>query len=268
MAGDGSDEYGDQFELETFFRRVLSVTEPRLRRRQVERHFTTVDAETVAAHLQQTLELSVAGDSRANELLFSVGEFVHTVAAPEALALEAVDLVARRNDQHGVAWFLMDPPPARVIEDRALARMASQSQSLGHRRSAAAQADPRALERLLLDDHPMVIERLCQNPRVLETHVMTIVTRRPTLPVLIATVAAHPKWFRNPRVREGIVNNPYGPTGLALRALPTLTHSQWAAIRHASQVHATVRGFAEYLCNVREGRTDGPSPSDLAEPLH
>lgn len=267
MSGD-SDEYGDQFELETFLRRVLSVADPPLRRRQVERHFTTVDAAVVAEHLQAILARAARGDRRAYEILFPITEFIHTATVPEALALEAIDLAARDADHHGVAWLLLDPPPARSIDGRALQRMAVQSRSLGHRRAEAGRSDPRALERLVLDDHPMVIERLCQNPRVQESHVMTIVTRRPTLPKLIAAVAASPRWYQRGAVREAIVNNPFGPTGLALRALPTLNHRQWQGLRHAQQVHPAVRGFAQYLCNLRDGDASGPGPDSLTETVH
>ncbi len=103
MSDGGSSEYGDQFELETFLRRVLSVTDPPLRRRQVERHFTTVDAATVAEHLQELLVRSVLGDQRASEMLIPISEFIHSATVPEAMALEAIDLAARGADHHGVA---------------------------------------------------------------------------------------------------------------------------------------------------------------------
>lgn len=268
MSDDEVDEYGDQYELPTFFRRVLSVADAPLRRRQVERHFTTVDAETVADHLQAVIVRAARGEARANELLFPITEFINSATVPEALALEAIDLAGRDADLHGVSWLLLEPPPARVIDQRALTKMASQGQSLGHRKSEAGRSDPRTLDRLTRDDHPMVIERLCMNPRVQESHIMTIVTRRPTLPELIATVAASPRWYQRPRIREAIVHNPYGPTGLSLRALVTLTHRHWLSMRHAQQVHPAVRGFAAYLCNLREGDARGPTPAALTETKH
>lgn len=265
--GDGSDEYGDQYDLETFVRRLMSVQDAPLRRRQVERHFTTVDPETVATHLQAVIEACVVGDAASHEMLFSVGEFVNSATTPEAHALDAVDLAARRQDQNAVAWFLLSPAPAREIDARALANMSVQSRPLGYRKSEAARSDPRVLERLLLDDHPMVIARLCQNPRVSQPQMMTVVTRRPTLPNLLETVASFPRWYRQQPIREALVNNPYGPTGLAIRALPTLPYAAWKSIQHAPQVHEAVRGFAAYLCAVREG-TPRPSPAILSETVH
>lgn len=262
------EEYGDQYELPTFVRRVLSVIDAPLRRRQVERHLTTVDAPTVAEHLQSILTRAVRGDGDALEMLFPIGEFINTATEPEAHALDAIDLAARRNDLHGVAWLLLSPAPSRVIDARAMARMSVQGQPLGFRKAAAGRSDPRVLERLCLDDHPMVIERLCTNPRVGENHVMTIMTRRPTLPALIETVARSPRWYRRVQVREALVHNPYGPTGLALRALPTLPARSWASVQHAQQVHESVRAFATYLLALRTDDDAGPAPGAIQETLH
>ncbi len=263
----GDEPYGDQYDLATFVRRVMSVIDAPLRRRQVERHFTTVDPATVASHFQTVLERAVAGESDAYQMLFPIGEFVNTASTPEAHALDAIDLEARKADLHGVAWFLLTPSPAREIDERAMAKMSSQGQSLGHRRTAAGQPDLRTLERLCLDEHPMVIERLCTNPRVTEGHIMTIATRRPTLPVLLETVAASPRWYQRQTVREALVNNPFGPTGIALRALPTLPARAWKSVQHAPQVHEAVRGFAAYLCALRDGES-GLSPDSLIETVH
>jgi hypothetical protein len=263
-----TDEYGDQYEFDTFVRRVLSVIDPPLRRRQVERHLLTVDAATVSEHLQELFTRAARGDADASAMLMPLALFVQSAGEHETLALEAIDLAARREDRHAVAWFLLDPPPSRVIEERAMARMTAQSQSLGHRKAAAARSDPATLERLTHDDHPMVIDKLCQNPRVTEQHIMTIITRRPTLPALIETVAAHARWLQRPTVREAIVYNPYGPTGLALRLLPTLSVRTWEAVRFAAQVHPAVQGFAEYLLATRAGEPDAPSPDMMRDTRH
>jgi hypothetical protein len=127
------------------------------------------------------------------------------------------------------------------------------------------QPDPRALEQLTLDDHWMVIERLCVNPRVQESHIMTIVTRRPTMPELINTVARNNRWYRRPSIREAMVQNPFGDTALALRTLPTLSPQHWKSIQHASQVHRAVRGFAGYLVALGQSDDAEPGPASLVE---
>lgn len=265
---ESEEEYGDQYELPTFRRRVLSVQDAALRRRQIERHVLTVDAPTVARHIQAVIRAAARGSGPDSEIVLALSEFVGQAEDEEVLALEALDLEAREHDLHAVSWMLLQPPPERAIDARALAKMGSQSQSLGFRKAQAMKPELRALEKLALDDHWMVIEKLCQNPRIRESHIMTIVTRRPTIPELIATVAKNNRWYRRPILREAIVQNPYGETALSLRTLPTLRPRQWASIQHASQVHRAVRGFASYL--VALGRTDDaePGPALLVETTH
>ena len=259
-----ADEYGDQYDLETLLRRVTSVADPRLRRRQLERHITTVDAPTVAAHLQSVIAGAVLGDLRSQDAVLPLAELVGAPSEWASGSLEAVNLEARKQDHRALGWFLLEPPPARVIDPRAAQRMTRQQQPLGVRRAQAMVGDARTLEQLALDDHPWVIERLLTNLRLPESLVMTIVTRRPTRPELVEQVAQSAKWYSRPVIRSAIAQNPYASTGLALRTLPTLGGRGCEAIRHAPQVHEAVRGFSEYLCRLRDGDPRGPGPESVA----
>ncbi len=147
-----------------------------------------------------------------------------------------------------------------MIESRALERMSQHAMSLGHRKAAATRSDRRLLERLALDDEPMVIEKLCANPRIDESLIMAIVTRRPTRPALLDIVARHPKWLRNRNVREGIAQNPYASSGLAIRLLPTLRLRTLQTLSFAQQVHPSLRDFAAYLVALRLDDSPEPTP--------
>ena len=264
-----AEDYGDQYDVETFLRRVLSVVDPALRRRQVERHLTTVDAPTVAAHIHEVLERSTTGDERANAMLLPLIAVVDRPDGANAFAVEAVNLEARAQGLATLSWWLLDPPPFRAIDPRQVKHASSASQSLGHRRAAAATStDPRELERLALDDHPMVVDRVCANPRTQESHIMAVVTRRPTRPDVLDAVALHARWLQRLPVRESLVMNPFARTGLALRLLPTLGGPRWASIRHAGQVHPAVSAFAAHLCRVRDGEEVLEGPESLAETRH
>jgi hypothetical protein len=263
-----SDDYGDQYDVATFRRRILSVSDSPLRRRQIERHVLSVDAPTVVDHLQSVAIGASRGDGEASEIVFAFAEFIGGAHDEELFALDALDLCARDKGHHAVSWMLLTPPPARSIDARALAQMQRRTQSLGFRKAQAMRPDPRALERLSLDEHWMVIEKLCINPRTSEGNVMTIVTRRPTVPLLIDTVAKCNRWYRRATVREAIVMNPYADTALCLRTLPTLSPRHWATIQHASQAHESVRAFAQYLCALRKSDDAKPGPDTIRETVH
>jgi hypothetical protein len=247
----------DQYDVGTFVRRVTSVRDPAMRRRQIQRHLLTVDAGTAAAHLQHVLGDAVRGSGPCREVLVAFGDFCLGVVEREAFAIEAVHLAARLGGHEGAAFLLSDPPPARVAERGSLRRERGRALTLGERRAAASGWDPRMLERLVYDNEPMVIERLCANPRLTEAQLLTVATRRPTLPEILEAIARHPRWSMRPAVREALVYNPFGPTGVALRILPLLPVQTLAALPHAGELHTAVREFAAYLTALR--RADPPA---------
>lgn len=252
--------YGDQYEYATFLRRIISVPDPELRQRQLERHLLTVDAETASQHLQRLLQDGMRGSRDAGEVLLPLAEFVHRANERHLLALEAINLAARAGGRHGVGWYLLSPRAHRALDDRVAKNMRAESMSLGHRKAAASQADRRMLDRLVHDPHPMVVERLCRNPRIQEGHMLTIATRRPTTTELLETVARSTRWMRNRHVREALAQNPYIPTGLALRLLPTLRPTVLRSMPHSSQLHDTVKQFALYLMELRITTPERPNP--------
>lgn len=251
------EEQGDQYELATLLRRITSVAEPAMRMRQVQRHIASVDPETAAAHFQEVLRRSLRGDGDAAEVMLALSSYLDVEEPPQ---LDAIDLAARREGHHGVAWLLLNPPPARETDLNALRLRAGRGITLGERKAAARGWDRQLLERLLMDVDPSVIDLLCANTRLGEQHVLSVVSRRPTNPEVIQVVARHPRWYARARIREGIAQNPYGPTGLALRTLPLVSQRTIERVAVAGDLHPTMKEFARYLVSLRSGEADGPAP--------
>jgi 3-hydroxyisobutyrate dehydrogenase-like beta-hydroxyacid dehydrogenase len=72
----------DQYQLSTLIRRVLSVGDVGLRRRQMERHLLTVDAATAAAHLEALFGPALSGD-------FEPGFYVKHIIKDILIALKS-----------------------------------------------------------------------------------------------------------------------------------------------------------------------------------
>jgi len=259
----------DQFALHTFVRRVYSVPEPGMRRRQVQRHLATVDAEVAAEHLQAVLARALAGSPEAREVLMAVIAHIEAAEGADAGRLDAIDLSARAASHRGVPWLLIEPPPWREVDHVAFRHGRGRAMSLGARRTAAAGHDRVQLERLLADPHPLVVDRLAANPRISEAEILTIVTKRPTRADALRTVAKHPRWMGRQTVREAIVQNPFAPTGLALRMLPLVPHPTVERARHAAELHPAISMFARYLVALRNGddTTALPGVEDLTSEL-
>lgn len=261
-------EYRDQNALDTFIRRVTSVTDPAFQRQQVHRHLRTVDVETACRHLDALLVRCVRGDVDAMILVLAVIEFINLASDEDLLAIENLYLLARSSDAIATAWFLFAPPPMRAVEGHLMQRMRGRALTLGERRAAAAGWEEKRLEVLLADPDPRVVQRLCANPRVREPHILTIVTRRPTEAATIAEVARHTRWLRNSSVRHAIASNPYAPTDLVMRLLPVLPETAQHRLRHAGDVHPSVRSACEYWLAVRTGVPSGPRPDELVANPH
>jgi len=252
----------DQYAFSTFMRRVLSVSEAPMRRRQVQRHIRAVDVETAATHLYTALVGGVRGDPDARMATFAIVDLLNHADATDQLALEAIHLHARGADLEALAWLLVNPPPARSVDQIRMNQGRGRAMTLGERRTVASGWDPKLLDRLTGETEPMVIERLCANPRVREAHLLPIVTRRPTRPEILDVVARHPRWFASETVREAIVQNPYVATGLALRMMPLVSYRTLVAVRNAGDLHPALRRFAGLLDGLRR---DGAAPGHEAD---
>ena len=127
--------------------------------------------------------------------------------------------------------------------------------TMGEKRWFASGNDRRILDRLLLDNEPLVIQKLLLNPLLQTSDVLTIATRRPTKPELLREIVLSEKWIREHEVREALVQNPYIETGMALKLVPTLNAKVLRKLRFATDLHPTVCESAKLYVELREHRT-------------
>jgi hypothetical protein len=92
--------------------------------------------------------------------------------------------------------------------------------TLGERRSLARSPERRLLALAMRDPHPMVIEKLLDNPRVTQYDMLVVASGRPASAEVLIRVALHTRWRTDPRVALALFNNPY----LSPEAGLTLVH--------------------------------------------
>jgi hypothetical protein len=143
-----------------------------------------------------------------------------------------------------------DPPPP--VDERMLATSSTgRVLTLGERRALARRPSRAALDKLLRDPHPMVVQNLLQNPRLTEDDVVRMVARRPAYPEVIAEVARHPRWSQRARVRMAIVQNPGSPPALAVPLIRLLIRPELMQVVEAADIPALVRAAASELLERR-----------------
>ena len=137
-------------------------------------------------------------------------------------AAEALAVMASRGDVHARVAFLSlqvalagDPRRQRAVLDPSLVREETEDApeeepqhrvpdygrgrplTLGERKSLARKPDRRMFDRVLRDPHPDVIALLLQNPRLTETDVVRLCSRRPGVAEVLSRVFAS-RWSLRP----------------------------------------------------------------------
>ncbi len=187
-------------------------------------------ARTEPAAMSSYLGLIPLGD-----IVARVGgeKMARILSAAHELDFQASSLVLEFHGKRHVPDEL-GPPPDPIIE-----RI-----SLGHRKTAARGGRGQLLDRLLKDPDPVVVVEALRNPRLRESEVLAIASRRPAPEIVFANLAASSSWIARPAIRNAIVMNPYSPPSLSVMLLVTLNGGSLAEIAKDEAVHPSVRDGA------------------------
>ncbi|MEE2785715.1 MAG: hypothetical protein VX589_00135 [Myxococcota bacterium] len=235
-----------------FLRRLASVPEMSMRVHlwagfASEAHPTTVltAVEAVLAGLTTRTTAARLGMMALARWMTDDGEGVRKVLLPAAVAGRSTVVMT----------LLADDPPARIAELSALPVPAISNDrevTLGERRAMARGHDRMILERLFTDPDHRVIRHLLINPRIRETDVLNIASRRPVGQAVLLEVFRQDRWIASPRVREALVQNPYCPVPIALALITVLDEPGLRQVIAARAVHPLVRSSARALLRRRK----------------
>ena len=181
--------------------------------------------------------------------------FLVLLAIAEQEALLPLGRLLRRPSKLREDPTEEDAPPARVATARD-----GRPLTLGERRALARRPSRAALDRVLLDPHPMVVRNVLHNPRLTEDDVLRLVTRRPAFPGAIAEVLRHPTWSQRARLRMAILQNPGAPPELSLPLVRLLVRPELLRLLQSPDVPKVVRAAAKEML---ERRPPVPERGDL-----
>jgi hypothetical protein len=218
-------------------------------------------AETLASFgaLQSvwTLETLIRG---ALEKRAGYDEVYAALVDPDVVAgsveAEHLDAMLRAGRAEGcvaaVQWLLSGSAPEgqEGPESDSLIDQELKSLTLGDRRARARRATGDAIHRLAVDPDPGVITNLLNNPRVTETVVLAICSRRPTVSPALEAVLRSPRWLRRYKVKLALARNPYLSQKFALNLLPTLNRPDLVSVRDDESLAPTLRLAAQRLLDV------------------
>lgn len=262
LVGVASERDGSRYDervpspLESRLRRVL----PRLRESAPRAAYLRSEIESrpdveVAIALDGICGSSEQADPAARDVLASLV----TLLAEPALAprFEALRRVAEQHALLPLCRLLRRPRPRGEPseEDGPATRVATARDgrplTLGERRALARRPSRAALDRVLLDPHPMVVRNVLGNPRLTEDDVLRLVTRRPAVASAIAEVARHPSWSQRARLRMAILQNPGTPPEISLPLVRLLLRPELRRLLHSPDVPKIVRAAAKEMLERR-----------------
>jgi hypothetical protein len=161
-----------------------------------------------------------------------------------ALILDA----ARSGDLGAALLFLEDPGPPRGAE--ALGNPPdpiTEQMSLGHKKTAVRGVRSPLLERLLKDPDERVVREALRNPRLRESEVIAIASRRPCPEEVFYLLAASPGWIARPAVERAVLFNPYAPVRLATVLLVCQPSQVLIEVVNANGLHPSIRDAAREI---------------------
>ncbi len=249
--------YGD---YERLLRQIRSLPELPMKAAMVERRVWARSSGERAWYMDQLLRASLWGKAGGAEAMMAAVWWILGMKREGRYEdLKAMYMAAHDAGREAVVALFRNIPPHRALaEGQKLPELKlpqREEVTLGERRALATGPERQLLKRLLMDPDPLVIRKLLDNPRLRVEDVNVVVTRRPTVPQILWEVATHPRWFPNDRVREALVRNPYGQTGMALTLMPSLGIRVLRRIAHSGDLHDEVQKSADRLVRLREERT-------------
>lgn len=240
-----------EFDIERWFRRLISLPESRMCVVVASEALALATDTDVVRLFAQSLKRAARRRSGFDRVLDALCIAVGTPSLFAYERLRAAYEIALDSGLDDVAQLLLSSKTHRVAGggelelDPLLAEM-----SLGHRKSLARTADRDRIARFVHDTDPTVINNLLMNPKLLESDVLRMVSKRP-IGDGVLDIVARSRWFDRYLVRKAIVFNPYTPVDLALRTLRHLLDPDLREVAADANLHPLVRTAASSTRMIR-----------------
>jgi len=129
----------------------------------------------------------------------------------------------------------------RVAEELLVGRLASIS--LGERISLARRSSGRVAAALLLDRESRVWQTALENPRVVESAIVSALLRPGASAPFVKAVCHHAKWSVRPEIRMALLRNEYTPLARALEFARRLSPAQLRDVLHSSRLPERIKTY-------------------------
>lgn len=248
-------------DAESLVRRMKAIRESAMRRASMAEYLIRTDSDRAVRSVATLIERAPGADAYTVAL-----DAVSWALSDEELidydTRSRLYTAAVELELTEVSRMLFTAPPAgfleiAVLEEEAKAerpiRPRGRPLTLGERKSLARGHRREALEPLIRDPHPDVIEILLGNPNIVEQDVLIVASRRPSIPASLARVFGNARWITRYRVRRALVLNPYTPIPISVRLMTTLRDTDLRHVASDGKLHIVLQRHAKDILH-RRGR--------------
>lgn len=231
--------------------RIDALREIRQQELVTTENLVALSPDWTARAVHTVLAAAVCRRDRVSKLLAeaTVLGLVHRVW-PEHHRAEARDAAAA-DDLRLVEIMLLEV--GRVLEEEDQRRFevprydSERPLTLGERRSLATKPSRGFIQLAVRDPHPMVVEKLLDNPKLTENDVIFLASRQFVPAAALAEVVLHNRWRMNRRVAVALVNNPILPESLGLTLLPGLAPARLKEVSRSQGLAPMLREAASEM---------------------
>ncbi len=170
------------------------------------------------------------------------GVLARVLHAARDLELEAALLVLEHPGR-------TTPPPAENLPPDPIL----DTLPLGRRKTLARGPRTPLLDRLRADPDPRVVREVLRNPRLRETEVLAVASRRPAREETAWLLVRTGGWLNRPAVQRALVWNPWTPARLAVGLAVLLPDPELERIAREKGLHPAVREGALEVLAWRRG---------------
>jgi hypothetical protein len=201
-----------------------------------------MNAGTIAEIFHRIIEKARANDARyccAMVSLIDIPTITRHLGNP---LMSEIYTYCRENNLESVINLLIRPEPLKSYE--IIEIISEDDTPAGVKVTQSKIPNPNAIDKLINDGNPMVVRNLLRNPRLTESHVLKIASRRPVSAEILKEVYLNKKWISRYTVKRALVFNPYCPPEMGLKLVNFLMVQDLRQVRNSDQLHETLREVA------------------------
>lgn len=226
-----------------------SIREPGMQRAVMAERLNDMDSDTISELLNFIVSRSEQDDLKFKPIISIFRDIPYLIKVLGNEKLSEIYQLLDIKGYHNVRELMVPHPVRRrgKSDDELLSSPEMDKLPLGTKKTLAKSSDKHILDKLIYEEHPIIIRNLLNNSRTTVNDVLKIITRRPIKKSILQEVIKSKRWIDRYIIKKAIIRNPYSPTNIALNLLHSMLFSDLGVIAKDAGLHYSIRAAAEKL---------------------